>query len=117
MPVPIPVGGMGGGGGGAGAAGAMAGADILSGTDDSDDGLGDVGTEAQNEAVPDQDYPSDDFTAPDDPNTEWGSFEEPDYGFQEDPSDDDWGGGAGDDSEGGSSILDVLSGIFGDGGD
>lgn len=121
--MPIPAGGM---GGGAGSAGAMAGADVAAGAlsgenDEFDDGLGPVDGDSvnndgfvNNDSFPNEEAPTGDFAPPDNANNEWGKFEEPDYGFQDDPSDDDdWGSGSGGDSgEGGGSFFDVLSDIF-----
>ncbi len=62
--------------------------------------------------MPDFQDPASDFQAPDDGNQEWGTFEEADYGFQEDPSDDgssDWGSGGGDDDDGEGGIWSVVS--------
>ena len=118
MPMPMP-------GGGAANAGAMAGADAMTGDSD-DDGLGPVdGEEAMNAggggggfdsgASEFDEMPTSDFNAPSDDGNEWGTFEEPDYGFQEEPVNEEWSDSGGDEEGGGTSIFGILNDIFGDG--
>lgn len=59
--------------------------------------------------------PTDDFSAPDEGN-EWGTFEEADYGFTEEPGNDDWSDLADSvgDGVGVSSIFGIISDIFRD---
>lgn len=134
MFMPIPMGG-GGGGGGAGAAGTAVGADTVGammGGDD--DGLGeegvvdgdDFGSDSPDSGFQDGEYGGD-FQAPDNANQEWGTFEEADHGFTDDPSSDgsgEWGfgdasdvGDAGEAGEGASQgigwVLENLGDFFG----
>ena len=128
MPMPIP----GGGAGGAADAGAMAGADAMMG-DPEDDGLGPVdgeeptytdgagqfgGATQFDQTSQFDEAPTADFNAPTDDSNEWGTFEEPDYGFQEEPVNEEWSDfGSGDEESGGSSIFGILNDIFGNGGE
>lgn len=124
MPMPIP------GGGAAAGTGSAAGAEAIAG-DMADDGLGPIdgedegmssstgstwnddglGTDgAQWNATPGDDATTQwDDASPAD-GGQWAEFEEPDYGFSDQPADEDWSGGG--DEEGGSSIFGMLKDIF-----
>lgn len=130
MPMPIPGGGAGGGAGGAGA-GTVVGAEaaseaMMGGGEDNQGDAAEFGSGDGGDVDPASGFEAASGEAPGQ-GSEWATFEEPDYGFQDDPTndgmDDDWGSGGGEsegwgssdgggDGEGSGGLLELIKSVF-----